>query len=181
MDYPVTLLTVLIAFASQIWAFVRLNPQTCFGDEVEYLTGCPPRRCGDPAWVRVPLWGWAIRACRSVWHDRPAAPRLLNCAVTIASVALATGFAEAVGGPIAALLTAAMLLLSAERVLLALHLWPDVAMVFWRTKGALRKRALSTRRTKTRPRATGLMVMSMTASIRPKTSSRYPIRRLVKP
>ncbi|MEQ9259946.1 MAG: hypothetical protein RIG84_12710 [Roseovarius sp.] len=111
------------ALVLQHWLSRRLNPQTPVGDEKEYLGA------RQTLWVRVPLQGWLMRAAaRLTPQRRDLGGRWLTGLLSALSVAGATLWVASEAGPGPALVTALTLLLSVERAVLALHLWPDIAM-----------------------------------------------------
>lgn len=121
------------------WQWLR--PSRLVGDEVEYLR--PVRRIGADGpvggapWVRVPLHGWLMRTLtqgvmRGVDRGRDkgrAVPgRMLTSACAALAVWVAVGWLAQHASPTIALAALVLLCLSAERAVLALHLWPDAAI-----------------------------------------------------
>jgi hypothetical protein len=100
----------------------RLRPSKSIGDEVEYLrpnTNSPHRAL----WVRVPLHLCFVRLSNRFVGAQVAVPL-----VSLASIGVATEVVAHAAGPAAAIATAIMLLLSVERLVLSMHLWPDISM-----------------------------------------------------
>jgi hypothetical protein len=60
--------------------------------------------------------------------DRFLGARVAVPFVSLATIGVATGIVGHVAGPAAAIATAVMLLLSVERLVLSVHLWPDISM-----------------------------------------------------
>ncbi|WP_299304214.1 hypothetical protein [uncultured Litoreibacter sp.] len=121
----------VIAFTLQLFALRRLAPQRLVGDEAEYLriANGGPR---STVWVRVPLGAALLRPFRH-WAaaDQIGAARLANSAVSSLSVGLAAWCAFQAGGLAAGVLAGALLLISVERCILAIHLWPDILLGLW--------------------------------------------------
>jgi hypothetical protein len=119
------------AFAQSLALLLLLAPRRLTGDEREYARADKPRH-----WVRVPGYGAFVRACMRLSRSAGAAPpgarafpaRLINGAVGAGAVGLAVYAAGALGGALAAGLAALLLLVSVERALLAVHLWPDTLL-----------------------------------------------------
>jgi len=122
---PVTLLTLGLTIAFQLAALIALAPSRLVGDEAEYAFGGAGGGA-HPLWIRVPLQGWLVRLFdRTVRLPNVGGGRMFSGCCAIAAATLATGYVEHSHGSWAALITAAILIVSVERAVLAIHLWPD--------------------------------------------------------
>lgn len=122
---PVTLLTFVAMTAIQLATLFAMAPSRLIGDESEYAFGAP-HVSGQSLWIRVPLQGWLVRLFgRAIRLPDAGGGRLFSGCCAIAAATLATGYVEQTQGIWPALITAAILLLSVERAVLAIHLWPD--------------------------------------------------------
>jgi len=122
----------LAGFAAALllhWRMWRLlAPTDLVGDESDYL-GIEGKTSEPHLWVRVPLFGWLIRLVSSRPAAAPfAAARVTAGVISAAGVAGVAGWVAAVAGPIPATIAMLAVLLSFERAVLALHVWPDTAM-----------------------------------------------------
>jgi len=125
---PVTLICLALGAALQLALLRRLAPSALVGDENEYAL--PADRLPLAAWVRVPLHRGLMQAAIRLWPSAPAVhgARLFVGVQALAALGLVTGYAEVRWGALPAALAGALLLLSLERAILALHLWPDTAI-----------------------------------------------------
>ncbi|WP_127107014.1 hypothetical protein [Pararhodobacter zhoushanensis] len=118
----------LLAFMVQRAVLARLDPRTLIGDERDYLamaTGAPV----GSVWVRVPLGAlpvWIARQTNAADVVRRA--RLIVSLIASATVGIGGWFACEQAGFAAGLAAGLILLVSAERAVLAIHLWPDTLM-----------------------------------------------------
>lgn len=125
----VTAAALALGLALQFCVLSSLRPMHLIGDEHEYGRADPPAM----PWVRVPLNRFVMRAAIRV-SGRPdhMAARAVNGVFAAIGVGLAVGWTEYQAGPFSALAVAGILLISVERALLAMHLWPDTALgVLW--------------------------------------------------
>ena len=120
-----------IGLLVQGFALRRLNPQQTLGDEVEYLTTSRKFPTAQ-LWVRVPLnfvLPWL--AARLSNSHKTMIARSLVSVVSAATVGLAVGFSHSQAGVFAGLTAGLLMTLSLERIVLAIHIWPDTLLGFW--------------------------------------------------
>jgi len=124
--FPIAFACVLTALAVQAVLLLRLMPGRLIGDEKDYVGADVATR---DLWVRVPLHRIMMRAVdRLVPGPAFPGPRVLNALISVLSVGVAVAFVETNAGAVAACVTGLLLLISLERAILALHLWPDIAI-----------------------------------------------------
>jgi len=129
MVLPVTLAAIVATICLQLWAGFALRPGRLVGDETEYLENDTEALQKRTVYVRVQLFSALVRLAQVIWSTpRQTGPRVVVSAISAVSVALATGVVETSAGSLPAIVTACVLLISVERVVLALHLWPDGVM-----------------------------------------------------
>lgn len=116
------MIAMTLGLISQIVIFLWLRPSRLIGDEVEYAPTKEDTR-HRPVWARVPLHVCFVRI-----SERLIGARNAMSLISLVSVGLATAFVNEVAGSLAAASTAIMLLFSIERLILSMHLWPDISM-----------------------------------------------------
>lgn len=123
----ISLFAVLIGVSLQIRLWRTLRPQNLVGDEHEY--GFPAKPTSTLPFVRVPGQRWFVVFSAMILPGRNAiGARILTSAISLLTLGMATLHVETNFGPGPAIATALVFLLSIERAVLALHLWPDIAM-----------------------------------------------------
>lgn len=115
-------IALLFATLLQVMVARRLRPSRYVGDEAEYCLKAAELRKKRP-WIRVPLYRGVVQA----WV-RLGNARVGTSVMSLGTVVLAVWFVQAQAGALAAVLTAIMLVLNIERMVLALHLWPDTVL-----------------------------------------------------
>lgn len=124
-------LVLLTIVALQVLLLKHSRPRRLVGDETEYLAR--DARATSKLWVRVPMHGAMLRLAQWLGRGTFAGYARLTVAVQSAlATALVVGVAGEQWGVLPACLAALMLIPSAERAILANHLWPDIVMgLFW--------------------------------------------------
>lgn len=118
----------LLVQGGALWWF---QPQKAVGDEAEYLAG---PSTGEQArlWLRVPLlFVLAWLAGRLSEHHKMLITRTFVSVLSAATVGLAAGFSQSQAGFAAGLTAGVLMILSVERIMLAIHVWPDALLGFW--------------------------------------------------
>ena len=115
-------IALLIATLLQVLVARRLRPTRFVGDEGEYCLKTAELRKKKP-WIRVPLYRVLVQAWILLGY-----PRVGTSVMSLMAVGLAVGFVQAQAGGLAAVLTAILLVVNIERMVLALHIWPDILL-----------------------------------------------------
>ena len=117
--------TFCLAAAVQVVTYLYLHPKALVGDEAEYAADSPPKT----PWIRVPGQRWLIRGAMQIAGDRlDRHGRWATGLISSLGVAIAVTYVAYFAGGWAAVWTLILFLLVGERAVLALHLWPDIAI-----------------------------------------------------
>lgn len=121
----------LLAMLIQLIVLKWLKPQKTTGDETEYINKAK-HIDAECLWLRVPLFvliPWlALR-----WDERHQTrnARFLVSVISASTTGVAGWWVHQQAGLCAGLIAGLLILLSLERAILAIHLWPDIMLGLW--------------------------------------------------